>query len=171
MAVSAHDTGLFHALLGEVALEQGLVTVAVLVREVGNDEVARENDVGVVVVQGLDGTGTFVIAEFAEDAEITVVFGVTAGSEDIVGRIVEDHQLRNEDPAALAGSHIVREGSVHIGPGRLRVGVRLEEVAVADDTLLGDIQEFLAGCGSQRKDEEYRDDNLFHGRRHFRKSG
>ena len=50
-----------------------------------------------MVVEGVEGTGPLVIAELAEDTEVTVVLGVTTGSEDVVSRVVEKHQLRDID--------------------------------------------------------------------------
>ena len=102
-----------------------------------------------MVVQGLDGTGTLVVTEFAEDTEVTVVLGVTTGGENVVRRIVENHQFRDVDIGTVAGRDIVAEGGIHIRPCRLGVRIGLEEVAVADDTLLGDVKEFLAGSGGQ----------------------
>ena len=93
MYVGAQDAGLGNALLGVGALPLRGLLVAVLRAEVGDHEVAGVDTGDIAVVAGLQDTVGLVVTELAEDTEFIVVVDVAAGSKDIVGGVVEDHQL------------------------------------------------------------------------------
>ena len=130
MEVRAHDAGLFHALLREVALELRGRFGAVLRGEVGDHHVGLDHGGEVALIGFLQGAVRVVIAEFAEDAEVLVVGDVAARGEDVVRGIVEHDLLGVVD--TLGTRHVGEEGrkaelrALH--QGREHIPLRTDEL-------------------------------------------
>ncbi len=70
-----------------------------------------------------------------------MVIDISAGCEDIVGRVVEHHQLGVVD--AVRGSH-AQETRIHVGQSSFGIRIGGIEGIRADDTFLRDLKHLLA---------------------------
>ena len=72
-----------------------------------------------------------------------MVGDVAARGEDVVRGIVEHDLLGVVD--TLGTRHVGEEGRIHIGQGGLRISIGSVEITEANDALLGDVKQLLAG--------------------------
>ena len=93
MYISAKYACLCDALLGVCAFPFRGLLVAVLRGEVGDHKVAGVDTGDIAVIASLKDIVGLIIAELTEPAERLMVVDMTTGGQNVVGRIVEQHQL------------------------------------------------------------------------------
>ena len=143
MDESTHHTSLCYAAFGYIAFPFRLYPFPVFRGKVGYYQVGGINGSAVIIVKVFKLSVHVIITEFAEDAEIGMVVGMTAGGKYIIGRVVENNLFCNVNADSVC--NIVDICSIHVVDGCFGIGVRGVVLEGAQGSFLGNIKQFCAG--------------------------